>query len=532
MNKFLLLCVFAAQLCSVNVQAQKRTVLIEDFTNMGCLPCAGIAPILDNFVDKHLGDVIAVKYHGNYPAKNDWFYLENQDDIEKRKAFYDISAYPTTIYDGQEQNARYESLMAYYLDECLKVEPSFNISIDASINNKILDYKVTASPLEDMTGRDIRLFLVVIEEYMKNDPVWANGETEARYTARKIIPGGDGYSLGDNIVVGQDYTLEGECSVDNMYDVTEAGYVAFVQDMDSKQVLATCYVPRKAKEENSASIKSVEDLPELICLPNFYAKVKFRNTGSATLKSATLNVDINGSTVTYPWTGSLEYLQNDSVSIEGFTDFNFAKDNVNNVKMWLSDINGTDTESEAYDATFTNSIQAKGAVQLQIFTDQNPQETTWKLFDSEGNVIQEGGPYSEPETLYKEDLMIDKDDCYMLEFYDSANNGITGFAGKGYYQLFQINPDGEYLDLGKGTYKFDAYDVPFRVYDADITLGVDGISKNSEGTVMVYDERGMLLLKTSTSSFNNNTLNSLGKGVRLVKVVSGDNVETSKVLVK
>lgn len=532
MKKFLLLCVIIAQLCSIDVQAQKRTVLIEEFTNMGCLPCAGFAPTLDKFVDERLGDVIAVKYHGNYPARNDWFYLENKDDIEKRKALYGIDSYPTTVFDGKEESARYEERLNYYVDECLKVKPSFNIALSTEIKDGILNYKVTANPLENMSGRDIRLFLVVIEEYMKNDPAWSNGETEAHYTVRKILPDGDGYSLGDNLEVGKNYSMEGECSVTNMYDVNEAGYVAFVQDMDSKEVLATCYVPRKAKQETGIEIKSVRNTPDLICMPEFYGQVAFRNSGSETLRSATLNVEVNGSTVTYPWSGSLEYLEKDTILIEGFTDFKFSEDNINNVKMWFSNINGTDVQSAPYDLTFSSSIHAKGAVEMQLCTDQHPEETTWKLFNSEGDVVQEGGPYSEPEKIYTEDFMLDKDDCYLLEFYDSAQNGITGFCGKGYYQLFQINPDGGKKDLGKGTYKFDVYDVPFRLDGADVTLGINDISKNIEGIVKVYDERGLLLLTTSTTNFDNNSLSALGRGIRLVKIVSGDNERTRKVLVK
>lgn len=532
MNKFLLLCAFAAQFCSVDVQAQKRTVLIEEFTNMGCGPCASYAPTLDKVVDERLGDVIAVKYHGNYPAKNDWFYLENEEDINKRIDMYGINAYPTTIFNGKEESARYEELLNYYIDQYLEEKPYFNINLNTEVKDGILNYKATVNPLENMTGRDIRLFLVVIEEYMKNDPAWINGESEAHYTARKILPGGDGYSLGDNLEVGKDYSLEGECSLDNMYDVNEAGYVAFIQDMDSKEVLATCYVPRKAKQETGIEIKSVKDTPDFICMPDFYGKVAFRNSGSETLTSATLNVDINGSTVTYPWSGSLEYLEKDTMSVEEFTDFELSEGKLNNVSIWFSNINGTDVQSEPYNLTFNNSIQAKGAVQMKLYTDMKPEETTWKLFNSEGDVVQEGGPYSEPRKFYTENFMLDKDDCYMLEFHDSGKDGIKGANGNGYYQLFQLNSDGTKSNVGQGDYDSEYYDVAFRLSDADITLGVDCISKNSEGTVMVYDENGILLLKTVTQSFDSNTLKALGNGVRLVKIVSGDTEETRKILVK
>lgn len=532
MNKFLLLFAVAAHLFTINVYAQKRTVLIEEFTNMGCGPCASYAPTLDKVIDERLGDVIAVKYHGNYPAQGDWFYLENQEAIDTRMALYGINAFPTTIIDGKEESARYEELLNYYIDQNLMKKPYFNISLSTEVKDGILNYKATVNPLENMNGRDLRLFIVVIEEYMKNEPAWINGETEAHYTARKILPGGDGYSLGDNLEAGKDYSLEGECGLDNMYDVNEAGYVAFVQDMDSKEIMATCYVPKKAEQENGIEIKSVKDTPDLICMPEFYGKVAFRNSGSATLKTAVLNVEVNGSTVTYPWSGSLEYLDKDTILIDGFTDFTLSENDLNKVNIWFSNINGTDVESEPYSLTFSNSIQVKGALQMKLYTDKKPEEITWKIYNSEGEVVQEGGPYSEPRKFYTENFMLDKDDCYMLEFHDSGKDGIKGDNGNGYYQLFQLNADGSKSNVAQGDYDGETYDVAFRLDDADITLGVDCISKNSEGTVMVYDERGILLLKTSTVSFDSNTLNALGKGVRLVKVISGDNEETRKIFVK
>ena len=169
---------------------------------------------------------------------------------------------------------------------------------------------------------------------------------------------------------------------------------------------------------------------------------------------------------------------------------------------------------------------------MKLYTDMKPEEITWKIYNSEGDVVQEGGPYSEPRKFYTENFMLDKDDCYMLEFHDSGKDGIKGANGNGYYQLFQLNSDGTKSNVGQGDYDSEYYDVAFRLSDADITLGVDCISKNSEGTVMVYDENGILLLKTVTQSFDSNTLKALGNGVRLVKIVSGDTEETRKILVK
>lgn len=45
----------------------RRLVLMEEFTNQGCGPCAAFAPKFEHTVWSRLGDVVALTYHGNYP---------------------------------------------------------------------------------------------------------------------------------------------------------------------------------------------------------------------------------------------------------------------------------------------------------------------------------------------------------------------------------------------------------------------------------------------------------------------------------
>ena len=52
---------------------QKRLVLIEEFTNTGCGPCASWSPLLDSCINYRLGDCIAIKYHSGYPYNADEF---------------------------------------------------------------------------------------------------------------------------------------------------------------------------------------------------------------------------------------------------------------------------------------------------------------------------------------------------------------------------------------------------------------------------------------------------------------------------
>ena len=98
--------------------AQKRLVLIEEFTNTGCGPCASWSPVLDSCINYRLGDCIAIKYHSAFPNKEDEFYLNEKEAQQSRVDYYDIHAVPTTLVDGQELGDRSFGYMDQAITYC------------------------------------------------------------------------------------------------------------------------------------------------------------------------------------------------------------------------------------------------------------------------------------------------------------------------------------------------------------------------------------------------------------------------------
>ena len=65
----------------------KNIVVVENFTNTGCGPCAKFSPVLDKVGNDRLGDVICIKCHGSYPDHNDPFYLEEKSTLQQRMKY-------------------------------------------------------------------------------------------------------------------------------------------------------------------------------------------------------------------------------------------------------------------------------------------------------------------------------------------------------------------------------------------------------------------------------------------------------------
>ena len=62
-------------------------------------------------------------------------------------------------------------------------------------------------------------------------------------------------------------------------------------------------------------------------------------------------------------------------------------------------------------------------INIDIHTDDWPEETTWELVDSSENVIAEGGPYDQDQTLYSEFIELNSGEYYYFLF-DSYGDGL------------------------------------------------------------------------------------------------------------
>ena len=488
-----------------NAFAQKRLVLIEEFTNDGCGPCARYSPTLDAVIDERLGDVIAVKYHGNYPDPDDPIYLAQKETLDKRRSFYQVNAFPTTFMNGDNlgnglSSSNLNNAISYYMQE----PDNYSIEASYTIAGGKISIQTKTIAKQDVNNSNLRLFAAVVEEHINCEQALPNGETELNFTCRQLLPNGDGYQLPSTIKSGESNSYNTDWTIQNINDTTEIGLVVFLQDIATKKILATAYVPKKAQGEDSIAIKSLTNTPDLICTPNYYGSVVVRNDGSNNIKSAILNVEVNGSKKTYSWTGDLAYLQRDTINFDDFTDFTLNEDGSrNSVNVWLSNINGGDKTSNTLSQTFSSSAQATGAVQLKLYTDKAPQETTWKLYNSDGEVVQQGGPYSEGRHFYTEDFALTHDDCYTLQFLDAGGNGITGSQGNGYYQLYQINADGTKKRITQGDYDGASYDVRFHLKGANAALtGIQSLTTTEESAKKcnkIYDLQGKKVVQASPS---------------------------------
>jgi hypothetical protein len=253
--------------------------------------------------------------------------------------------------------------------------------------------------------------------------------------------------------------------------------------------------------------------------------ITVRNAGSTTLTSLTINWDIdNGSSTTINWTGSLAQNATENIVLSPITVttgshvFNVSSSNPNGG----TDENTTN-DSSANNFSLTDEFNTT-QVHLELLTDDFSNETTWEFRDSNGTVLNSGGPYdgtTQDNTTFQESFNVSLGECYTFEIFDSEGDGICCGFGNGSYSL---KADGDVVILNS-TGQFGASEVTeLRV---DSALGINDESLERNITIFPNPTSGAIQIKIKEwiSDFKYEIYNTLGQVVRLNKLQNNEIID-------
>ncbi|MBK9016906.1 MAG: T9SS type A sorting domain-containing protein [Saprospiraceae bacterium] len=199
----------------------------------------------------------------------------------------------------------------------------------------------------------------------------------------------------------------------------------------------------KQLPRNDAAILGITGLGSPICGTELNTTITLQNNGVDTLYSVTINYQTNGGTIyTIDWVGALPPGQTEEVPF--ITTEVVA--GANNITAYVTQPNGVADENPLNDEIsrpFSIVTDGQG-ITLELLTDEYPSETTWELFNQNGEVIFSGGPYTQQITLNTIPMCIEAG-CYTFSIYDSYGDGMywpaSGIMGN--YEIF--NSDGQVI---------------------------------------------------------------------------------------
>jgi hypothetical protein len=486
MKKFYLFILLVIGLAFVSQAQSVRLVLIEEATNASCGPCASQNPAFDILLNQNRDKLTAIKYHWYFPGTDP---MNSQNPVENnaRVAYYGINGVPTATIDGDIPDGPTFSYPGgphgytqALIDEYQAVPSPFNIYLShrISADQDSIYVEMIIEATAAVTG-NLRAQMVVVEKHIYfASPPGSNGETTFLDVMRKMIPDENGTALPSSFQPGDYLILQGSWLMQNIYDLDEIGVVGFIQNNTTKDVLQagnSSTDPLTPLYDNEVNLLKVSNITETNCLGIVNPKITLRNNGANPLTHVDIYYRVNEETTyTFPWDGNLGFLESTEVILP---QTNFDILDTNHFYAYSVDPNGVPDEYTKNDTLiqqFKRADITPLTVKLMIRTDAHPEQNTWEILNSSGEVVFSGGPYPNPTTIYQETFLLEDVECYIFKIYDTGGDGLVI---PGFYALYY----GSNNYIKNGT-TFGSLDSAY--FEVNTQVGIS--EKSGESNVNIY----------------------------------------------
>lgn len=380
---------------------------------------------------------------------------------------------------------------------------------------------------------------------------WENGVTE---------PGSSGSPLfnQDGRIVGQLFGGQAACagtSNNEQYDFYGRFDVSWDNgnnsssrlkdwlDPNNSGVITLDQYPPTETFDNDAKLL-VTNIPDDICgQTDIQPSLIIENNGNNPITSVDLAYQMNDETeVNLSWTGNLLSGQSEIIDSPILTII----DGINNLTASLSMPNGVVDQNPDNNSSTIRIDKALGhdttTIKLELITDDYGSETTWVFEDENGEIIAEGGPYTDGlnETI-NESFEVNPNLCYNFTIFDELADGICCDFGEGSYTIsteedFEIFTGGEFGDEETTqisiieNLSLTAFsDKDFKVYPNPTTSQIHIDSNKNNLSFELFDMNGKRILETQNRDIN---LSELSRGIYFLNITNIENNQfvTKKVI--
>jgi len=529
-------------------QVDREKVVLEIGTATWCTYCPGAAMGAEDLIaNGH--DVAVIEYHTSDSYTN--------TEATTRANYYGISGIPDAWFDGilnvgggSHTQSMYTSYLPKY-QQRIAIPSSFTIDMDVSSSGLDYTVDVTIEKVDEYTGTNLVFQLALTESHIEES--W-QGMDELMWVERLMAPSANGTALdfsGGNVV---NFQLNFSIGAD--WNIEFCELAGFVQDNTSKEILQGALKILATPEfDVDAEVMEVYDMPEEVCSGNMAPKVTIRNRGAEALTSLDVEYTVNGSDpVTYTWNGDLDFLDKDSFELP---EIGYEVQETNTVEVTILNPNGTNDENPDNNVT-TGEVMESETINpvsyLILRTDENPDQTTWNLKNSSGEILYEGGPYTDPVTFHRDTFNLYNTECYTLTVFDAGGDGLCCGNGTGFVRL--VNDQGGTIVYGmefseKYVGEFNVY-APVGISDITGKLNVEvypnplnekanivlNLTEEAEVTIEAYDMMGKKVMSLNEgvmpAGASNITLDAtdFASGIYVLHINAGDAVITHKITIE
>lgn len=293
-------------LCAVAVSAQhQRRVLIEEFTNASCPPCAAQNPTFNATVDANIQFLTPIKYQTNWPGF-DPMNVQTQADVAPRVTYYGVTGVPNGRQNGTLEVFPLTGYTAAMIQAAYNTLTPVTMTLNHSLNATLDSVHINVSVTSDvaLTG-NLRLRVAVVEdEIIFESAPGTNGEAEFFQIMRKMLPNATGTATTD-FAAGETKNYSFTWKLANFYDLNEMSVAAWLQNDGTKEVYQSV-----RSEPLTPAIAGVGiTIPSenvFACADGYSPSFTMINTGTQNLTSALLRYrQGTGAWTDLNWTGDL-----------------------------------------------------------------------------------------------------------------------------------------------------------------------------------------------------------------------------------
>ena len=527
-------------------QVERDMVVLEIATGTWCYYCPGAAMGAEDLIANGK-DVAVVEYHSGDSYENSFGNYRN--------SYYNVSGIPDAHFDGivhSPGGSHSQSLYSTYLpkyNQRKAIQSSFTINATGS-SSGFVDFstEITVEKVATSSASNIKLHVAITESEIQE--YW-QGMSELNFVERLMIPNQYGtamdFTTNNTQVVNLDFSIE----EDWVYDHCEM--VVFLQNNTTKEILQGFKIPLSdfgAANDYDAAILDIWNIPNAGCSGTVAPSVKIRNNSEIDLTQVNINYLVNESDVaTYEWTGTLGFLETADVDLPLI---NFEGQENNTVTVYTTDPNSNPdeyTNNDTIRQEFESAMIVDQTLTFMLRLDDNPEDISWELKNSAGEVLYSGGSYTTPGQNISETFELEPTGCYSFAIYDSAGDGLEL---PGFFMLYYGSNTTILIGTTFGSMSSTEFTTGYVGIEEDITLEEFNVFPNpftektnisfslNETQNVTIDVFNMIGEKVK--SINNGNLSAgshtiefdrskLSNGIYFITMKAGNNIYTEKIMV-
>ena len=550
----------------VSLTPSNRNVVLEEYTGINCQYCPCGHKNANNVKAAHPDRVCLINIHtGGYAAAYQTSFgsaLMNQTGLTgfpsgtiNRHVF---SGSNTAISYG-DFNTRANQILAMSSPVNIAAEGTLDWATRTVTIRVQLYYTgtqtVSSNSLNIAITQDNVIGPQIINSGCSYPQMMVGDQYRHMHMLRHLMCGQWGETI-DNITQGTLIEKTYEYQIPYKFGITSQAINAYLEDLrfvafvseGHQEILTGVDVPveiinRPAVE---ARITEVVENAVLDCSNQCAAKIHVTNSGlSEDLSSIGFTYTVAGVEQTAQWSGTLAPGESTVIDIPTF-DIVLNENNV--LSVLVTSVNGEAVESGEQTLDITkNVVSGGGYMYFKFVQDRYGDESRFKFFGPDGNVVLSGGPFSQLNSnttkVHEFDFKPTVAGCYRLEVYDGYGDGINAGYGAGYFELWNSQSDVLIKNNGKFGEKavyFIEVSAPYAVQDVDMidvtvypnpaydnvtVAGTENVTR-----IEIFNMQGQLV-KTEAGSTQIG-VKDLANGIYMMKVTSDKGTTIHKIVKK